>query len=143
MSGKISQRGEGGPRSEDKGLLGGWRGAGYSPALAQLQLCQTQNPAGLMEICSRLLLFTHLELTHVGRLGLGAESPHSHRKIKKWEVSCEPTLKSRYKGHLHCPPPGNCPNRQRREITTNPKLLRRYILTSLSIDFSLFISKLG
>lgn len=65
------------------------------------------------------------------------------QKDQKWEVSCEPTLKSQHKGHLHCPPPGNCPNRQRREITTNPKLLRRYILTSLSIDFSLFISKLG
>lgn len=90
MSGKISQRGEGGPRNADKGLLGGWRGAGYSPALAQLQLCQTQNPAGLMEICSRRLLFTHLELTHVGRLGLGAESPHSHRKIKNGKCLVSP-----------------------------------------------------
>lgn len=81
MSGKIPQH-EGGPGTADKGYLGGRRGAGDSPALAHLQLCQTQNPAGLMEICSHLLLFTHLELSHVGRRGFGAESPHSHRKTK-------------------------------------------------------------
>lgn len=56
---------------------------------AQLQPCQTQNPAGCMEICSHLLLCTHLNCPTWG-LAFGAEFPHSHRKTKHAKCPVSP-----------------------------------------------------